>query len=172
MARRVCALVSGGGYAEYCVAPTGQCLNIPGPLSMLEGAALPEAVFTVWTNLFGLGGAKRGDTVLVHGGTSGIGTTAILLGRLFEMKVIVTAGSDEKCARAVELGAAYAINYRSGDYVEAVKELTGDRGVQSSRSPAPPKRTSAWKTASMSVRSCWRCSIRPSRHDDLFAHQR
>jgi putative PIG3 family NAD(P)H quinone oxidoreductase len=130
MAKRVCALVSGGGYAEYCTAPTGQCLNVPGPLSMVEGAALPEAVFTVWSNLFGLGGAKRGDTVLVHGGTSGIGTTAILLGRLFELKVIVTAGSDEKCARAVELGAAYAINYRSGDFVEAVKELTEDKGVQ------------------------------------------
>jgi putative PIG3 family NAD(P)H quinone oxidoreductase len=128
--KRVCALVSGGGYAEYCVAPAGQCLNIPGPLSMIEGAALPETMFTVWHNLFGLGGAKRGDTVLVHGGTSGIGTTAILLGRLFELDVIVTAGSDEKCARAADLGAAYAINYRSGDFVEAIKEVTEGRGVQ------------------------------------------
>lgn len=128
--KRVCALVSGGGYAQYCAAPAGQCLNVPGPLSMVEAAALPEAVFTVWTNLFGLGQVKSGDTVLVHGGTSGIGTTAILLGRLMGLTVIVTAGSDEKCARAVELGAAYAINYRSGDFVQTVKEVTEGRGVQ------------------------------------------
>jgi putative PIG3 family NAD(P)H quinone oxidoreductase len=128
--KRVCALVSGGGYAQYCTAPAGQCLNVPGPLSMIEAAALPETVFTVWTNLFGLGQAKAGDTVLVHGGTSGIGTTAILLGRLMGLTVIVTAGSDEKCARAVEIGAAYAINYRSRDYVATVKEVTEGRGVQ------------------------------------------
>jgi putative PIG3 family NAD(P)H quinone oxidoreductase len=128
--KRVCALVSGGGYAEYCTAPAGQCLNVPGPLSMVEAAALPETIFTVWTNLFGLGGAKRGDAVLVHGGTSGIGTTAILLGRLLGLTVVVTAGSDEKCARAVELGAAHAINYRSGDFVASVMEVTEGRGVQ------------------------------------------
>lgn len=128
--KRVCALVAGGGYAQYCAAPASQCLNVPGPLSMIEAAALPETVFTVWANLFGLGQAKAGDTVLVHGGTSGIGTTAILLGRLLGLTVIVTAGSDEKCARAVEIGAAQAINYRSGDFVQSVRDLTEGRGVQ------------------------------------------
>jgi NADPH:quinone reductase-like Zn-dependent oxidoreductase len=97
---------------------------------MIEGAALPEAIFTVWSNLFGLGGAKRGDTVLVHGGTSGIGTTAIMMGKMFELEVIVTAGSDEKCARAKELGAVRAVNYNQGDWMEAVHEQTGGRGVQ------------------------------------------
>lgn len=130
LAKRVCALLPGGGYAQYCTVPAGQCLNIPGPLSMVEGAALPEAIFTVWSNLFGLGQAKRGDTVLVHGGTSGIGTTAIMLGKLFELDVIVTAGSDAKCAKARELGAVRAINYHEGDWVEAVREQTGGRGVQ------------------------------------------
>ncbi len=128
--KRVCALVSGGGYAQYCAAPAGQCLNVPGPLSMVETAALPEAIFTVWHNLFGLGDAKRGETVLIHGGTSGIGTTAILLGRLFELNVIVTAGTDAKCARALELGAAHAINYNEADFIDAVGEATGGRGVQ------------------------------------------
>ncbi|QPQ56059.1 NAD(P)H-quinone oxidoreductase [Allosphingosinicella flava] len=125
----VCALVSGGGYAQYCTAPVGQCLPVPDALTMVEAAAIPETLFTVWTNLFERGGAKEGDTVLVHGGTSGIGTMAILLGRLFGMDVIVTAGSDEKCRRAFDLGAAHAINYRSEDFVQAVESFTGGKGV-------------------------------------------
>jgi len=126
---RVCALVAGGGYAQYCVAPEGQCLPVPDDYSMIEAAALPETFFTVWTNLFRRGGAKAGDTVLVHGGTSGIGTTAILLGKLFGLEVIVTAGSADKCARALDAGAAHAIDYKTRDFVEAVKQLTGGRGV-------------------------------------------
>ncbi|HYD38636.1 MAG TPA: zinc-binding dehydrogenase, partial [Allosphingosinicella sp.] len=126
---RVCALVAGGGYAEYCVAPEGQCLPVPAGLSMVEAAALPETFFTVWTNLFQRGGARAGDTVLVHGGTSGIGTTAILLGRVFGLTVIVTAGSAGKCARAVEIGAAHAIDYKAQDFVEEVKRITGGAGV-------------------------------------------
>jgi NADPH2:quinone reductase len=126
---RVCALVAGGGYAQYCVAPAAQCLPVPRGFAMAEAAALPETFFTVWSNLFGRGGAKAADTVLVHGGTSGIGTTAILLGKLFGLRTIVTAGTAEKCARALEIGAAHAIDYRTGDFVEEVKRLTGDRGV-------------------------------------------
>jgi putative PIG3 family NAD(P)H quinone oxidoreductase len=110
--------------------PAGQCLPVPAALTMVEAAALPETLFTVWTNLFERAYAVEGDTVLVHGGTSGIGTMAILLGRLFELKVIVTAGSDEKCARALEIGAAHAINYRTADFVEEVKRITDGRGVQ------------------------------------------
>jgi NADPH:quinone reductase len=123
---RVCALVSGGGYAEYCVAPAGQCLPVPEPLTLVEAAALPETFFTVWSNLFQRGGAKKGDAVLVHGGTSGIGTTAILLGKVFGLTVIVTAGSEEKCTRAREIGAAHAIDYKSRDFVEEVKSLAPD----------------------------------------------
>ena len=126
----VCALVAGGGYAQYCAAPAGQCLPVPGTLSMVEAAALPETVFTVWANLFQRGGAKRGDTVLVHGGTSGIGTTAILLGKAFGLQVIVTAGSKKKCDRAIEIGAAHAIDYRKQDFVARVGKITGGRGVQ------------------------------------------
>jgi putative PIG3 family NAD(P)H quinone oxidoreductase len=126
---RVCALVAGGGYAQYCVAPEGQCLPVPGDFSMVEAAALPETFFTVWTNLFQRGGARAGDTVLVHGGTSGIGTTAILLGKAFGLEVIVTAGSAEKCTRAVAIGAAYAIDYKAQDFVEEVKRITGGAGV-------------------------------------------
>ena len=126
----VCALVSGGGYAQYCAAPAGQCLSVPGTLSMVEAAALPETFFTVWSNLFQRGQAKRDDTVLVHGGTSGIGTTAILLGRAFGLRVIVTAGSPEKCERALEIGAEHAIDYNKLDFVEAVKTITGGKGVQ------------------------------------------
>jgi NADPH2:quinone reductase len=125
----VCALVAGGGYAQYCVAPAGQCLPVPRPLSMVEAAALPETFFTVWTNLFQRGGAKGGDTVLVHGGTSGIGTTAILLGKVFGLTIIVTAGSSDKCARAAALGAAHAIDYRTEDFETRVKEITAGRGV-------------------------------------------
>ena len=129
LGERVCALVAGGGYAEYCAAPAGQCLPVPAGFSMVEAAALPETFFTVWTNLFRRGGAKAGDMVLVHGGTSGIGTTAILLGRVFGLNVIVTAGSEEKCARALEIGAAHAIDYKKQDFVEEVKRITGGAGV-------------------------------------------
>jgi len=125
----VCALLPGGGYAEYAVAPAGQCLPIPAALTLVEAAAMPETLFTVWINLFHRAYAGEGDTVLVHGGTSGIGTMAIALGVLFDLRVIVTCGSDEKCARAQEIGAAKAINYRSGDFVAAVKAETGGRGV-------------------------------------------
>jgi putative PIG3 family NAD(P)H quinone oxidoreductase len=125
----VCALIAGGGYAQYAVAPAGQCLSVPKPLSMVEAAAIPETLFTVWTNLFERAYAVDGDAVLVHGGTSGIGTMAILLGRIFGLTVIVTAGSDDKCARAIEIGAAHAINYNSEDFVAAVKDFTGGRGV-------------------------------------------
>ncbi len=126
---RVCALVAGGGYADYCVAPAGTCLIVPEVLRMTEAAAFPETLFTVWVNLFERGFAADGDVVLVHGGTSGIGTMAIKLGVLFGIEVIVTCGSDEKCAAALDLGAAHAINYRTADFVEAVARLTGGKGV-------------------------------------------
>lgn len=126
----VCALVSGGGYAQYCAAPAGQCLPVPDALTMIEAAAIPETFFTVWTNLFQRGGAIEGDSVLVHGGTSGIGTTAILLGKLFGLRTIVTAGSAQKCARALEIGADHAIDYNSRDFVEEVKAITSGKGVQ------------------------------------------
>ena len=125
----VCALVAGGGYAEYVAVPFGQCLPVPAALSMVEAAAIPETLFTVWTNLFERVYASEGDAVLVHGGTSGIGTMAILLGKLFGLTVIVTAGSAAKCAAARELGAAHAIDYRSEDFVERVKDITAGRGV-------------------------------------------
>ena len=106
--QRMCALVAGGGYAEYCVAPAGTCLQVPEVLRMTDAAAMPETLFTVWVNLFERGFAADGDAVLVHGGTSGIGTMAIALGNLFGLTVIVTCGSEEKCAKALELGAAAA----------------------------------------------------------------
>ena len=126
---RVCALVAGGGYAQYCLAPAGTCLPVPEVLRMTEAAAMPETLFTVWINLFERGFAADGDTVLVHGGTSGIGTMAILLGRLFGLDVIVTCGSDAKCDAARSIGASHAINYRDQDFVAVVKELTGGKGV-------------------------------------------
>jgi putative PIG3 family NAD(P)H quinone oxidoreductase len=126
---RVCALVAGGGYAEYCVAPSGSCLPVPPTLSMPEAAAMPETLFTVWVNLFERGYAADGDTVLVHGGTSGIGTMAILLGNLFGLQVIVTCGSDDKCRAAERLGAARAINYKTEDFVDVVKDQTEGTGV-------------------------------------------
>ena len=128
--QRVCALLAGGGYAEYAVAPAGQCLPVPADYDMVEAAALPETLFTVWTNLFERAYAVGGDTVLVHGGTSGIGTMAIRLCNLFDVKVIVTCGSDEKCAQAKGWGADEAINYRTQDYVAEVQRLTGGLGVQ------------------------------------------
>ena len=124
----MCALVAGGGYAEYCVAPVGQCLPVPPAMTMVEAAALPETLFTVWTNLFERAYAAEGDTVLVHGGTSGIGTMAIALGKIFGLTVIVTCGSDEKCAQALKIGAAFAINYKNADFVAEVARITGGRG--------------------------------------------
>lgn len=126
----VCALVAGGGYAEYCVARADHCLTVPSGISMAQAAALPETLFTVWHNLFQRGYARDGETVLIHGGTSGIGTMAIKLGKLFDLRVIVTCGSDEKCAAAIEIGAAHAINYKAHDFVEEVMRLTGGRGVE------------------------------------------
>jgi putative PIG3 family NAD(P)H quinone oxidoreductase len=126
---RVCALVAGGGYADYCLAPAGTCLPVPEVLRLAEAAAMPETLFTVWINLFERGFAAEGDAVLVHGGTSGIGTMAIKLGTLFGLEVIVTCGSDEKCAAAIDLGAAHAINYRTTDFVDAVRRWTEGRGV-------------------------------------------
>jgi NADPH:quinone reductase len=125
----VCALLAGGGYAEYVAAPAGQCLPVPAALTLVEAAAMPETLFTVWVNLFERAYATEGETVLVHGGTSGIGTMAIALGTLFGLRVLVTCGSDEKCARAEDIGAARAINYREQDFVAAVKDVTGGRGV-------------------------------------------
>jgi putative PIG3 family NAD(P)H quinone oxidoreductase len=127
--QKVCALVAGGGYAEYCAAPAGTCLPVPKGLSLVEAAAMPETLFTVWVNLFERGFAADGDWALVHGGTSGIGTMAIALGNLFGLKVIVTCGTDDKCARARDLGAHAAINYREQDFVEEVHRVTGRAGV-------------------------------------------
>jgi NADPH:quinone reductase len=129
MRQKFCALTSGGGYAEYCAVPLGQCLPVPASLSMAEAAAMPETLFTVWTNLFERAYAVDGDIVLVHGGTSGIGTMAIALGKLFGLTVIVTCGTDTKCDAAKALGADYAINYKTTDFVEAVKDITGGKGV-------------------------------------------
>jgi len=126
---KMCALVAGGGYAEYCVAPVGTCLKVPEVISLVEAAAMPETLFTVWVNLFERGFAADGDWVLVHGGTSGIGTMAIALGKLFGLKLIVTCGTDEKCARAIALGADAAINYRTQDFVEEVHRVTKRAGV-------------------------------------------
>jgi putative PIG3 family NAD(P)H quinone oxidoreductase len=126
--QKVCALVAGGAYAEYAVAPAGQCLPVPDAISMIEAAAIPETLFTVWTNLFERAFAVEGDTVLVHGGTSGIGTMAIALANIFGVEIIVTAGSDEKVAAARRLGADHAINYRTDDFVERVRDITGGAG--------------------------------------------
>jgi NADPH:quinone reductase len=127
--RKICALVAGGGYAEYCAAPIGTCLPVPRALSVVEAAAMPETLFTVWVNLFERGFAADGDWVLVHGGTSGIGTMAIALGKLFGLHIIVTCGSDEKCARALALGADAAVNYNTQDFVEEVHRATNRNGV-------------------------------------------
>uniref|UniRef100_UPI00262A6B57 NAD(P)H-quinone oxidoreductase n=1 Tax=Sphingomonas bacterium TaxID=1895847 RepID=UPI00262A6B57 len=126
----VCALLAGGGYAEYAVAPVGQCLPVPNTLTMIEAAAMPETLFTVWTNLFERAYAREDEWVLVHGGTSGIGTMAIALGALFGLKTIVTCGSDAKCGEAVRLGALHAINYKERDFVAEVKLITDGAGVQ------------------------------------------
>jgi NADPH2:quinone reductase len=126
---RVCALTNGGGYAEYCVAPAAQCLPWPTGYDAIRAAALPETYFTVWANLFGHGRLARGETVLVHGGTSGIGVTAIQLAREFGATVYATAGTPAKCAACVELGAKAAIDYRNEDFAERIGELTQGIGV-------------------------------------------
>ena len=125
----VCALVQGGGYAEYCAAPLAQCLPLPEGLSAVEAASLPETFFTVWTNVFDRAALAEGETLLVQGGTSGIGVTAIQLATALGHRVFATAGSDEKCRACEELGAERGINYRSEDFVEVVKSLTGGKGV-------------------------------------------
>ena len=125
----VCALVAGGGYAELCVAPVGQCLPVPKGLNMVEAASLPETFFTVWQNVFHIAGLKAGETLLVQGGSSGIGVTAIQLAKALGARVIVTAGSDEKCAACVAIGADHAINYRTQDFVAETKRLTGGKGA-------------------------------------------
>ena len=126
----VCALLAGGGYAEYAVAPAGQCLPVPDALTMVEAAAMPETLFTVWSNLFERGYAREGETVLVHGGTSGIGTMAISLCNLFGVRIIVTCGSAEKCRLAEALGADHAIDYSARDFALEVKRITEGRGVE------------------------------------------
>ena len=125
----MCALVAGGGYAEYCAAPAPQCLPVPRGLDVVAAAAIPETFFTVWTNVFERGRLQAGESLLVHGGSSGIGTTAIQLARAHGARVFATAGSPEKCAACERLGAERAIDYRREDFVAAVETLTGGRGV-------------------------------------------
>jgi NADPH2:quinone reductase len=126
---RVCALVAGGGYAELCVAPIAQCLPVPAGLTDEEGASLPETFFTVWSNVFDRARLQPGETLLVQGGTSGIGVTAIQLGKALGARVIATAGSDEKCAACLALGADHAINYKTADFAEEAHKLTDGKGV-------------------------------------------
>jgi putative PIG3 family NAD(P)H quinone oxidoreductase len=125
----VCALLSGGGYAEFCVAPAPQCLPVPKGLDAIQAAALPETVFTVWTNVFDRGRLHAGETLLVHGGSSGIGTIAIQMGRAFGARVFATAGSPEKCAACERLGAERAVDYKKEDFVAVLREATAGRGV-------------------------------------------
>jgi NADPH2:quinone reductase len=126
---RVCALVAGGGYAELCVAPVGQCLPVPQGLSDVQAASLPETFFTVWSNVFDRGRLQPGETLLIQGGSSGIGVTAIQMAKALGATVIVTAGSDDKCAACLALGADHAINYKTSDFAEEAKKLTGGLGV-------------------------------------------
>jgi NADPH2:quinone reductase len=126
---RVCVLLGGGGYAEYCAAPAAQCLPVPGDLSFVEAASLPEAYFTVWSNLYEFAHLKSGERLLVHGGSSGIGVTAIQLATALGAKVLVTAGSADKCRVCEQLGAEQAINYRTADFVAAVNGITAGKGV-------------------------------------------
>ena len=126
---RVCALVSGGGYAQRCIVPVGQCLPVPAGLTDAQAASLPETCFTVWSNVFERGGLKSGETILIQGGASGIGVTAIQLARAAGATVIVTVGSEEKAAACLALGAHHAINHRTQDFVAEVKRLTAGRGV-------------------------------------------
>lgn len=126
--QEVCALVTGGGYAEYCLAAARHCLHVPEGLSLAEAAALPETLFTVWHNVFERGYAREGEVLLVHGGTSGIGTMAIMLGKAFGLTVVTTCGSDEKCVAARKLGADLAINYKTQDFVEHARAFTDGKG--------------------------------------------
>ncbi|MDH4446339.1 MAG: NAD(P)H-quinone oxidoreductase [Acidovorax sp.] len=126
---RVCALVAGGGYAQWCVAPVVQCLPVPDGLSDVEAASLPETFFTVWSNVFDRGRLQPGETLLIQGGTSGIGVTAIQLARAFGATVIVTAGSDAKCSACLSMGAHHAINYKAQDFVSEVQRITAGKGV-------------------------------------------
>lgn len=127
---KVCALTPGGGYAEYCLVPAGHCLPVPDGLAMDEAAALPETLFTVWHNVFQRGYAREGETLLVHGGTSGIGTMAIMLAKHFGLQVIVTCGGADKCSEALRIGADHAIDYKAQDFVEEVGRITGGKGVE------------------------------------------
>ncbi|WP_237392234.1 NAD(P)H-quinone oxidoreductase [Aurantiacibacter rhizosphaerae] len=129
LGKNVCALVNGGGYAEYCIARPEHCLIVPDGLPMAEAAAIPETLFTVWHNVFQRGYARDGETILIHGGTSGIGTMATMLAKLFDMTVITTSGSDEKCAASREIGADLAINYKTQDFVEKTVGFTDGRGA-------------------------------------------
>lgn len=129
LGEHVCALTPGGAYAQYCAVPAGHTLPVPDAITLAEAAALPETLFTVWHNVFQRGMARDGETLLVHGGTSGIGTMAIMLGKAFGLKVIVTAGSEEKCEAARRVGADHAIDYKTTDFVEAVGNITGGEGV-------------------------------------------
>jgi NADPH2:quinone reductase len=126
---RVCALIAGGGYAELCVAPVAQCLPVPKGWSDIDAASLPETFFTVWSNVFDRGRLQEGETLLIQGGSSGIGVTAIQIAKALGAAVIVTAGSDDKCEACLKLGADHAINYRTSDFVEEAKKLTGGKGV-------------------------------------------
>ena len=126
---RVCALVAGGGYAQWCVAPVGQCLPVPEGLDDIAAASLPETFFTVWSNVFDRARLQAGETLLIQGGTSGIGVTAIQMAKALGARVIATAGSDDKCAACLALGADHAINYKTQDFVAAVADLTGGQGV-------------------------------------------
>jgi len=126
---RVCALVIGGGYAEYCTAPESSCLRVPNNLTMVEAASLPETFFTVWSNVFDRGHLKPGETLLVHGGSSGIGVTAIQMAKALGSTVYVTAGSDDKCRFCEQLGAAKAINYKQENFAEAINQLTDSKGI-------------------------------------------
>src|ERR1700730_11287137 len=126
---KVMSLVAGGGYAQYCIAQDAQAMAVPASLSMLEAGATPETLMTVWHNVFQRGGLKSGETILIHGGSSGIGTTAIMLAKAFGARVIVTAGSPQKCEACKKLGADFAIDYKTEDFVAATKEATGGRGA-------------------------------------------
>jgi len=126
---QVCALASGGGYAEYCAVPGVQCLPVPRPIDLVSAAGMPETTFTVWTNVFERGKLRDGQSFLVHGGASGIGTTAIQMARAFGARVFATAGTDEKCAACERLGAERAVNYKAHDFVAALLPLTGGRGI-------------------------------------------
>ncbi len=152
---RVCALVAGGGYAEFCVAPVGQCLPSPANLSDIEAASLPETFFTVWSNVFDRGRLQPGETLLIQGGSSGIGVTAIQMAKAHGATVIVTVGSDDKAAACKALGADHAINYKTQDFAEEVKRITAKAGVERhprhgrgqlprARDSLPGRRTAAW----------------------------